>query len=123
MEKSKLVTISVVIIVLLLAGGIIYFKNFQGSTIADIPSEKVARWIGEHSVLYGQTGCIHCKIQEDLFGENVRYLNIIDGIKEENRQKFIDAGIEGTPTWVINGQKYVGVQSIEKLKTLTGYQD
>ncbi len=109
--------------VLLIAGGIIYFKNFQGSTIADIPSEKVARWIGEHSTLYVQTGCVHCEEQKDLFGENVQYLNIVDCIKEDSRQQCIDAGIEGTPTWIINGQKYSGVQSIEKLKELTGYQD
>lgn len=123
MEKNKLITASVVIFILIIAGGIIYFKNFQSSTIQDTPSEKVAKYIGEHSVLYVQTGCIHCKEQEDLFGINIRYLNIIDGAKEENRQKFIDEGINEVPTWIINKQKYVGVQSIEKLKELTGYQD
>jgi glutaredoxin len=121
--NQKLVTVSVVIIMLVIAGGIIFFKNFQGSTIEDTPSEKVAKWIGDHSILYVQAGCVHCKEQEDLFGGNVKYLTILDGIKPENRQKFIDAGIEGTPTWIINNQKYVGVQSIEKLKELTGYQD
>lgn len=121
--NQKLITLSVIAVILLVAGGIIYFNNFQGSTIQDIPSEEVAKWIGEHSVLYVQTGCSHCKVQEDLFGENVKYLNILDGIKPENRQKFIDAGIEVTPTWVINNQKYIGVQSVEKLKELTGYQD
>ncbi|MDD5012419.1 MAG: hypothetical protein PHQ66_02110 [Candidatus Nanoarchaeia archaeon] len=123
MEKNKLATLSVIVIILLLAGGIIVMKNFTGGTIQDTPSEKVAKWIGEHSVLYVQTGCVHCEEQEDLFGINVRYLNILDGIKEENRQKFIDAGIEATPTWVINGEKYVGVKTIEELKELTGYQD
>jgi len=121
--NQKLITASIIVIILLVAGGIIFFKNFQGSTIQDIPSEKVAKWIGEHSVLYVQAGCIHCKEQEDLFGENVKYLTILDGIKPENRQKFIDAEIEATPTWVINNQKYVGLKTINELKELTGYKD
>ena len=35
----------------------------------------------------------------------------------------INAGIEGTPTWVINEQKYEGVQTIGELKELTGYKE
>ncbi len=118
--NNKTATIAVIAIVLVIAGAVIYFKNFQGSTIQDLPSESIAKWIGAHSVLYVQTGCSHCRDQEALFGDNVKYLSIID---EKDMQKFIDEGIEATPTWVINGQKYVGVQSIEKLKELTGYQD
>ncbi len=119
MEKGKLATIGIIIIILFIAGAVIYSRN-SGLAVGDIPSEKEARWIGEHSVLYVQTGCSHCKDQEALLGDNIRYLNIID---EKDMQKFIDAGIEATPTWVINGQKYIGVQPIEKLKELTGYQD
>ncbi|MCL5018436.1 MAG: hypothetical protein M1416_01565 [Candidatus Pacearchaeota archaeon] len=120
---SNLPTIITVVIVLAIAGGIIYFQNNLTGNQIDAPSEKVAKWIGEHSELYVQTGCSHCKTQEDLFGKNVKYLTIYDGINTEDRQKFIDAGIEATPTWIINNEKYVGVLSIEKLKELTGYQD
>lgn len=118
MAKGRLATICIVILILSIAGAIIYSKN-AGLAVEDA-TEKEARWIGEHSVLYVQTGCSHCKDQEALFGNNLKYLNIID---ERDMQKFIDAGIEATPTWVINGQKYIGVQSIEKLRELTGYQD
>jgi len=120
MEKSKFATIITIILVLALVGGIIYFQN-QGFAIQDIPSEKVAKWIGEHSVLYIQAGCSHCVDQENLFGENVKFLTTVDCLEET--QKCIDDEIEGTPTWIIDNQKYVGVQSIEKLKELTGYQD
>jgi hypothetical protein len=116
MKKEKAVTAGIIILVLLIAGMIIYSKN--SSNIA-VPSEQVARYIGEHSVLYVQTGCSHCKDQEDLFGENVKYLNMIDCL--QNTSACISAGIEATPTWVINREKYVGVQSIEKLKELTNY--
>ncbi|MCK9595868.1 hypothetical protein M0R19_01645 [Candidatus Pacearchaeota archaeon] len=121
--KNRFATISVVIIILLLAGGIIYFKNFQSAAIKDMPSEEVSKWIGEHSILYVQTGCSHCITQEEMFGINVKFLNIINCLEEENIQKCIDLGIEATPTWIINNKKYEGVQSIEKLKELTGYQD
>ena len=118
MGKEKLVTIGVVVFILLIAGAIIYSKN-TGFTIKDIPSEEVARYIGEHSVLYVQPGCIHCKEQEDLFGVNIKYLNIVDCLKDT--QVCINLGIEATPTWIINEQKYVGKKTIEELKELTGY--
>ena len=122
MGKEKLITVGIIVFILLVAGGVIYIKGTSFS-IKDFPVEEVAKYIGEHSVLYVQTGCIHCKEQEDLFGINVKYLNIIDCISSsENIQACIDAGIESTPTWIINGEKYVGILSIEKLKELTGYQ-
>jgi glutaredoxin len=123
MKKEKLITVGVVVLVLLIAGGIIYFKLYQGFGIRDTPAEQVAKWIGENSILYVQTGCIHCEEQEDLFGSNVRFLTIVDCLDNENTQKCIDVGIVSTPTWIINGQKYAGVQTIETLKSLTGYQD
>jgi len=123
MGKEKLITMGVVVLILLIAGGVIFFKN-TSFTVKDTPSEEIAKYIGEHAVLYVLPTCSHCKDQEDLFGVNVRYLNIVDCSNIENRQKCIDAlGIEGKfPTWIISGQKYVGVQSVEKLKELTGYQ-
>ena len=122
MRKEKLITVGIIVFILLVAGGVIYLKSTSFS-IKDFPAEEVAKYIGEHSTLYVQTGCIHCKEQEDLFGSNVKYLNIIDCISSsENIQACIDAGIESTPTWIINGEKYVGILSIEKLKELTGYQ-
>jgi glutaredoxin len=122
MNKNKIVTISVILIILLLALGIIYFKG-TGAAMQNIPSEEIAKWIGEHSTLYVQTGCSHCITQENLFGENKKYLTIVDCITSaENKQMCINAGIEGTPTWIINGQKYEGIQTIEKLKELTNYK-
>lgn len=120
MRKERLITIGVIVLILAAAGAIIFFKN-TGFTIKDLPSEEVARWIGEHSVLYAQAGCIHCKEQEDLFGANVRYLNIIDCL--EDTQACVLEEIRVTPTWIINGQKYEGKKTIEELKELTGYQD
>jgi len=123
MEKEKIITFGVVFIILALAGIVIFFQNFNGETIQNTPAEETAKWIGEHSVLYIQTGCSHCVEQEKLFGVNTRFLTIVDCLKEENRQKCIDAGIEATPTWIIDGEKYEGKKTIEELKELTGYSE
>jgi hypothetical protein len=118
---NLLVTLLVIVGVIAVAFSIINWKN--SSTTKDIPSEEVARYIGEHSVLYVQTGCIHCKEQEDLFGVNVKYLHIFDcAASKENALVCSLGGITATPTWIINGEKYTGVQSVDKLKELTGYK-
>ena len=117
MNREKVVTAVIIASILLIAGIIIYSKSAGNPTI---PSEQVSRYIGEHSILYVQTGCIHCTEQEELFGENVKYLNMIDCLQDT--QACINASIDATPTWVINNEKYVGVQSVEKLKQLTNYQ-
>ncbi|MDD5699989.1 MAG: hypothetical protein PHH00_02235 [Candidatus Nanoarchaeia archaeon] len=123
MGKEKLVTIGIIVLILLVAGAIIYNKTV-GLAIKDTPSEEVAKYIGEHAVVYVQAGCHACTEQEKLFGDNWKYINSVDCTSsQENTQICINLGIEGTPTWIINGQKYVGVQSIEKLKELTGYQE
>ena len=78
-------------------------------------SQQTATCIGQNSELYVQLGCNACKTQEEMFGENKKYLNIIDCWFERNKC----GEITHTPTWIIQGKRYEGVQSIEKLKELT----
>jgi glutaredoxin len=114
MKKENLITIGVVILVLVVAAYLIQNKP------AEQASAELTKCIGQNSLLYTQTGCSHCKDQEDLFGNNIQSLNIIDCVQDGNLQKCIDAKITGTPTWIIKNQSYVGVQTIAKLKELTG---
>lgn len=79
-------------------------------------SSETAKCIGENSIIYVQLGCHACKIQEEMFGENYKYLSVIDCWFE--RETCAKEQITHTPTWSINGEKYNGVQSIEKLKEL-----
>lgn len=110
MKKETLITISFIFVILLVAGTIIYFKILKVQEV----SKEDAEYIGNNSILYTQEGCIHCKEQLDLFGENAKYLNIVDCFKET--EKCIN--ITKTPTWIIKGNKYEGVKSIEELKEL-----
>ncbi|MBS3107554.1 hypothetical protein J4468_01435 [Candidatus Woesearchaeota archaeon] len=69
-------------------------------------------------VMYGTEWCPHCKNQKSLFGESFLSVNYIDC--DEERQKCIDAGIKGYPTWVIGGKLYPGMQKLETLGRLGG---
>lgn len=68
------------------------------------------------STLYVQKGCSHCVTQKNLLGEGIKYLNVVDCFDETEKCSKIAA----TPTWIINGEKLIGVHSLEKLKSISG---
>jgi hypothetical protein len=107
--KSKIVTWS--IIFLIIFGSILIInKNNNPET-----SEEIAKCIGRNSVLYTQLGCHACEKQEEAFGEKYQYINVVDCFYEKNKC----AGIIATPTWVIKGEQYKGLQTIQRIKDLT----
>ena len=110
MKKKLRSAINIFIIIVVIILAIFLLNNKEQKT-----SEEVAKCIGQKSVLYTQLGCHACRTQEELFGESYQNLNVIDCWYE--REKC--ANIQYTPTWVINGEEYVGVQTIEKLQELT----
>ena len=109
-DINLLITVAISLAVLILA---LFLIN---SRKAETPDE-IAQCIGEKSLLYTQLGCHACEIQENVFGESYQYLNKIDCYYDTNA--CITANITATPTWIINGEKYVGVQSIAELQELT----
>ena len=111
MVKKGLVTVIIILAV------IIFAVLIMDTPVPETP-EEVAKCIGENSVLYVQLGCSHCKTQEDMFGDNYKYLNVIDCFYERDKC----SEISGTPAWIIDDEEHSGVQSIEKLKELTGCQ-
>lgn len=115
MEKGTKIYLILGVTVIMIIAGIFLLRGKDGGT-----SEDIAKCIGENSELYIQTGCHFCKIQEDLFGENYNSLNIIDCLNISQTQRCVEAQILATPTWIIDGKKYEGIQTIEKLKELTG---
>lgn len=75
---------------------------------------------------YGAFWCPHCYEQKQLFGKEAsKELTYIEcDPRGANAQPNLceAAKISGYPTWEINGQLYSGVQSLEKLADLSGYQ-
>jgi hypothetical protein len=110
-NKDNIITFLIII-------GIIVIAIFALQKELPATDKEISKCIGENSILYTQLGCHACEAQEDLFGENYQYLTIIDCWYDN--QKCIDINIEYTPTWIIDGEKYIGVQSFDELKALTG---
>jgi glutaredoxin len=77
--------------------------------------------------MYGAYWCPHCQHQKELFGQSTfnRYINYIecDPRGEKAKPNLCKAAkIEAYPTWEINGKFYMGVQTLEELATISGYQ-
>jgi hypothetical protein len=112
-RKTKNIIITILIIVAITAISVLALT--KKPAITDV---EIVKCIGSKSTLYVQLGCHFCKVQEDMFGDNYQYLDVIDCWYE--KQPCTENNIISTPTWIIKGEKYEGVQSIDKLKELTG---
>lgn len=104
----------IIAIVLAVIFGIIYISNNSSSSV----SSEVAQCIGQRALVYVRTGCHACETQEKMFGSSYKYINEVDCAYESDKCNL--NGITATPTWVINGQYNVGVQTIPRLQALTG---
>lgn len=110
-RNSKYLSFAIVLIVILISIFIISTRGNKEET-----PEHIAQCIGEKATLYVQLGCHACETQENLFGENIEHIYMIDCYFERDKC----GEITHTPTWIIDGEKYIGVQSIDKLRELTG---
>jgi glutaredoxin len=113
--KDSSVTIAIIVLVLIIAAVIIILRGVSPPSVVNI-DEEFARCLGSKSTLYVLTTCTHCRDQEEMFGDNIQYLDIIKCDIE--RDKCLN--ITAVPTWIINGEEVVGVQTIDELKNLSG---
>jgi len=114
MNKKRLVVwINILVAVIIVS--IVLFVVTKPNEPVDT-NEEIVKCIADKSTLYTQLGCHACETQEKLFGENYKYLKIVDCFYELEKCQ----GIEATPTWRIKGRDYKSVQSIETLQELTG---
>lgn len=109
--KKSWITWTIIILVILL--GIYIINRPYPET-----QEEVVKCIAGKSVLYSQLGCHACETQEEIFGENYKHIEVVDCFFEQN--ECIEKEIQGTPTWIINGEKHLGVQTIDELREITG---
>lgn len=110
MKSKRYRNLTIALIVLIVLVLLILPKNKQ-----TISSENIAKCIGENSILYVQAGCTHCRTQENMFGENLEYLTIVDCY--ETPEKCSE--IKGTPSWEIENKIYPGIKTPQELKNLT----
>ncbi|MBR8828730.1 MAG: vitamin K epoxide reductase family protein [Gomphosphaeria aponina SAG 52.96 = DSM 107014] len=74
---------------------------------------------------YGAFWCPHCYEQKQLFGQEafakINYLECDPQGEDPQTQLCVDAGIQGFPSWEVNGELYPGTQTLERLAELSGY--
>lgn len=76
--------------------------------------------------MYGAYWCPHCTEQKFLFGkqafEEINYIECGRGAKNAQIETCKAAGIQSFPSWEINGELVTGIQSLEDLAFLSGYE-
>lgn len=112
---KKGVIIFVLIAVLILAIVLI----FSGKSKEPGQYDEFAQCLNNAGLkMYGTEWCPHCKNQKSLFGKSFQYVDYIDC--DRNKDNCLIQGIQGYPTWKLNGQSYTGEQSLENLAQITG---
>jgi uncharacterized membrane protein len=75
---------------------------------------------------YGAFWCPHCKQQKEMFGGSVDRVPYIEcspgGPRAPSAAVCKEARIETYPTWVINGQRLVGTQTLDDLAQASKYK-
>jgi len=92
------------------------------------PSNNRQKGLAQHlklkgAVVYGAWWCPHCNHQKELFGvEAIELLPYVECDKDDaGRQRCQDAQVRGYPTWELNGERRLGVLSLEELEIWSGY--
>ena len=112
-KKRFMIWVNILVAVIILSIVLYVVTKSNAPVETDID---IVKCIAEKSVLYSKLGCSACETQEDLFGENYKYIQVIDCFYELDKCQEVAA----TPTWKIKGKYYQGVQSIKNLQELTG---
>lgn len=89
-------------------------------------AEALAKDMSEKGmVLYGTYWCSYCEKQKNLFGEAFKYVDYVEcDAKGENGNpdECLAQEIEGYPTWIFQGEKYSGVQSLDDLAQIVDFK-
>ena len=107
----------------------LHYSGYIGKTTG--PEDPWVRGLVEHLVktdakFYGASWCPHCSEQKELFGPSSNRVPYIEcspgGPRAPQAQICNDAGIKSYPTWIINGQRYSGTQSLDSLAQFSNYK-
>ncbi|MGB7087785.1 MAG: hypothetical protein WBD47_19665 [Phormidesmis sp.] len=75
--------------------------------------------------MYGAYWCPHCATQKDYFAGAVEHIPYIECDPEGyNTQSDLcmQIGIEAYPTWIIEGDRYLGALPLSELAALSGFE-
>jgi thiol-disulfide isomerase/thioredoxin len=107
----------------------LHYAGYWGKTAA--AEDPWIRGLATHltkvdAKFYGASWCPHCKQQKEMFGGSAGRVPYIEcspgGPRAPAAQVCKDARIESYPTWVINGQRYDGTQTLQALAQFSDYK-
>ncbi len=121
---AKSVVTSVVIVLALH----LYYAGVWGD--APKPEDPWIRGLAEHltntgAKFYGSYWCPHCAEQKEMFGGSVKRLPYVEcspgGPSAPQAEECNAKNVQSYPTWIINGERYVGTQPLEALAEASKY--
>jgi len=119
-RATKYIIATVISIVLV---GIITFIFLSASSKAG-PYDAFAQCLTEkHVVMYGAYWCPHCANQKKMFGSSFRYVIYVECDskgKGAQPELCLRKGIDGYPTWEINGEMISGEVPLVDLARKSG---
>jgi uncharacterized membrane protein len=107
----------------------LYFAGYWGE--AQGPEDPWVRALAEHLSrsdvkFYGASWCPHCAEQKKLFDGSVNRIPYVEcspgGPNAPQAEVCKDKNIQSYPTWIIDGQRYTGVQPLDALAQLSHFQ-
>jgi uncharacterized membrane protein len=107
----------------------LHYAGYWGKTAA--PEDPWVRGLATHlakidAKFYGASWCPHCKQQKEMFGSSADRVPYIEcspgGPRAPVAQACKDARIDSYPTWIINGQRYNGTQTLQTLAEASDYK-
>jgi uncharacterized membrane protein/glutaredoxin len=107
-----------------------YYAGYWGG--APGPEDPWIRGLAEHlsqsdAKFYGASWCPHCAEQKELFGSSVKRVPYVEcspgGPQAPSAPICKEKNITNYPTWIINGERYTGVQPLDTLAQLSHYKE
>jgi len=106
-----------------------YYAGYWGS--APGPEDPWIRGLAEHlsksdAKFYGASWCPHCAEQKKKFGSSVTRIPYVEcspgGQQAPPAPICKEKNITNYPTWIINAQRYTGIQELDALAQISKYQ-
>jgi uncharacterized membrane protein len=106
----------------------LYYAGYLGGGAG--PEDPWVRSLAEHlshsdAKFYGASWCPHCAEQKKKFGGSVKRLPYVEcspgGPEAPSAPICQEKNISSYPTWIINGQRYTGVQELDALAQMSNF--
>lgn len=112
---------AVILIVLIFFGARLVIKT---PTVNSSELDALAKCLtANDAVMYGAYWCPHCQNEKATFGQSFEFIDYTEcdpNGPNANPDACQAAGVQGYPTWKINGTLHPGEQTLSNLKQLSG---